>query len=109
MEPPKAWSLDVTSFSYAHINVAELTVQLDFSQMTAWFMTEDESLLQSNLDTMVGWANKWCMKFNPSKCTTMRITRGRNHVQTSYKMLGVDLEETQFSKYLGVFMQNDLR
>ena len=49
------------------------------------------------------------MRFNPGKCKTMRITSKRNPDPTSYKMLGVTLEETNGSQYLGINIQNDLR
>ncbi len=71
--------------------------------------TEDERILQDDLDTMVKWAETWGMRFNPSKCQTMRITRKRDPGTPNYRMLGVDLENTDSCQYLGIQLQNDLR
>ncbi len=70
----------------------------------------DEEDFQSDLNKMVNWSTAWGMKFNPSKCKVMRLTRKRDPEPASYmyKMLG-DLEETKDSQYLGVYLQNDLR
>ena len=70
---------------------------------------EDERQLQNDLDKLVDWAQTWGMRFNPSKCKTMRITRKRNPGTANYNMMGVDLEETDNITYLGVQFQNDLR
>jgi hypothetical protein len=36
--------------------------------------------LQDDLTTMVNWSKKWQMTFNPSKCYTLRITKGKQPV-----------------------------
>ena len=72
-------------------------------------MKADEEDFQSDLKKMINWSTTWEMKFNPSKCKVMRLTRKRDPEPASYKMLGIDLEETKDSQYLGVFIQNDLR
>ena len=69
----------------------------------------DEAVLQRDLDKMVSWADKWGMRFNPAKCNTLRLTRDRNPGHTNYEMMGTVLEETKETKYLGIFLQNDLR
>ena len=70
---------------------------------------EDEIALQQDLDTMVQWSKSWGMQFNPSKCKTMRVSRKRSPGTASYKILGVALEETDHSTYLGINIQNDMR
>jgi len=70
---------------------------------------EDEHQLQMDLNKLVDWAQTWGMRFNPSKCKTMRITRKRNPGITNYSMMGVQLEETSNIQYLGVQIQRDLR
>ena len=71
---------------------------------------KDEDSLQQDLHKLVSWADEWGMRFNNSKCTTMRISRGRNKSHPTYNMMGVTtLEETKESNYLGVYIQNDLR
>ena len=69
---------------------------------------EDEKALQEDLDTMVQWSQSWGMQFNPSKCKTMRFSRKRSPGTTSYNILGVTLEETQQTQYLGINIQNNL-
>ena len=70
---------------------------------------KDEEQLQSDLNTMVDWSNTWGMKFNPSKCTTMRVSRKKNLTRTTYQVMGTTLEETTNNRYLGVILQNDMR
>ena len=70
---------------------------------------EDELQIQKDLDQMVDWSHTWGMKFNPAKCNTMRVTRERNPAPTDYQMLGTKLEEVNSTKYLGIFIQKDLR
>ena len=69
---------------------------------------EDEKALQEDLDTMVQWSQSWGMQFNPSKCKTMRVSRKRPPGTTSYNILGVTLEETQQTQYLGINIQTNL-
>ncbi len=68
----------------------------------------DEQLLQKDLNTLVDWAGTWGMKFNPSKCNIMRVSRSREPGNPSYTMLGTNLEEKPEITYLGVIIQNNL-
>jgi hypothetical protein len=70
---------------------------------------EDEHQLQDDLDKMVTWAQTWGMRFNPAKCNTMRLTRKRNPEPTHYTMMGVNLEESDSTKYLGIKLQREMR
>ena len=38
---------------------------------------KDEESLQEDLNSLVNWAGKWGMKFNPRKCNVMRVSRKR--------------------------------
>jgi hypothetical protein len=49
------------------------------------------------------------MRFNPAKCSTLRLTKNRQREPTKYDMMGTTLEETDETKYLGIFLQRDLR
>ena len=72
---------------------------------------EDEKALQEDLDTMVQWSQSWGMQFNPSKYKTMRVSKKRSPGSTSYNIhniLGVTLEETQQTQYLGINIQNNV-
>ena len=70
---------------------------------------EDEAALQSDLNTMVNWSKTWGMHFNPTKCKAMRVSRKRTPGKTNYNILGVDLEETVETQYLGIFIHKDIR
>ena len=70
---------------------------------------EDQHQLQEDLDKLVDWAQTWGMRFNPSKCKSVTITRRRQGEPTNYTLMGVDLEEKKDIQYLGVHIQHDLR
>jgi len=68
----------------------------------------DEQLFQNDLNTLAEWARTWGMKFNPSKCNIMRVSRKRKPGLPKYTMLGVNLEVKSEITYLGVIIQNNL-
>ena len=70
---------------------------------------EDEISFQNDLNNLVSWSNQWGMRFNPSKCKVMRISRKRHPGNTAYTMFGEVLGEVQEYKYLGVILQNNLK
>ena len=57
--------------------------------------------LQTDLESLEDWQNRWLMEFNPSKCVTMSIsTRGSS--QCIYNFCGQDLDSVDSSPYLGI-------
>ena len=64
--------------------------------------------LQDDLTTMVNWSKKWQMIFNPSKCYTLRITKGKQPVIYPYHMEGQVLESVNNNPYLGVELSSTL-
>ena len=58
--------------------------------------------LQDDLTTMVNWSKKWQMIFNPSKCYTFRITKGKQPVIYPFHIEGQVLESVNNNPYLGV-------
>ena len=40
--------------------------------------SNDNTLLQNDLNKLMEWENKWSMSFHPSKCKLLRITNKRN-------------------------------
>ena len=66
--------------------------------------------LQSDLDNLQAWADKWQMRFHPQKCKVMRI--GTNHPEFEYTMtenqVTTVLEMSQVEKDLGVLVDNKL-
>ena len=69
---------------------------------------EDAASLQEDLDHLQEWERDWQMVFNPDKCEHIRITNKRKIVQTSYKIHGQVLKETNKAKYLGVTIDGKL-
>lgn len=71
---------------------------------------QDCEQLQKDIDHLTSWAKKWYMRFEPSKCKIMRITRKTTHKITyQYTMDHTSLESVQHMKYLGVTISGDLR
>ena len=56
---------------------------------------DDQVLMQRDLDTLQEWGNTWGMRFHPSKCNIMRISRSREHITQFYSLGGQVLVEVQ--------------
>jgi hypothetical protein len=70
--------------------------------------TEDSKQLQTDLDNLVIWEEKWSMEFHPGKCKLLRVTKKRNVIDAHYKIHGQQLETVEKAKYLGVTLRKDL-
>ena len=66
--------------------------------------------LQSDLDKLVSWSDKWLMSFNVKKCVTMTITNKKTRISADspYNIRGVPLDEVTTAKYLGVTLSENL-
>ena len=63
-----------------------------------------------NLNRLGSWARKCGMRFQPVKCNMMQLTRKRiKKIHASYTLEGIDLENVENIKYLGVTITSDLR
>ena len=69
---------------------------------------EDSIALQSDLTTLDLWADRWQVKFHPSKCEVVRITHNKNKSTTRYQVSGTELRNVSNYKDLGVIMASDL-
>ena len=69
---------------------------------------EDSIALQSDLTALDLWADRWQVKFNPSKQEVMRITHDKDKSTTRYQVSGTELRNGSNYKDLGVIMANDL-
>ena len=71
---------------------------------------EDNEALQSDLDKLVEWSQKWLLAFNIEKCKVMHIG---HDLLTKYTMADGDkitqLETTITEKDLGIWITNDLK
>ena len=69
---------------------------------------EDSRQLQTDLDILVTWEEKWSMEFHPGKCKLLRVTKKRNVINAHYQIHGQQLEAVEKAKYLGVTLRKDL-
>ncbi|CAH1247588.1 Hypp7951 [Branchiostoma lanceolatum] len=69
----------------------------------------DAQALQSDLDALSEWQNRWLMSFNPSKCHILHITRKKHPTLTQYSLCGEALTGVKSHPYLGVQLSDDLR
>ena len=67
----------------------------------------DCSTLQSDLDNLATWAEKWQMDFNVQKCKVMHV--GKRKDSCSYSMGGMKLTEEEAEKDLGVWISSDMK
>ena len=70
----------------------------------------DCHILQDDLNSLAKWETDWQMKFNVSKCHSMRVTRlhPSNHIQFSFTLHQQILEQVQSAKYLGLTITDNL-
>ena len=71
---------------------------------------EDQKKLQEDLTKLERWADIWGVKFNPSKCSVLRvkIPRAKKIANSDYQLKGVTLEKVSNSPYLGVSISENL-
>ena len=67
----------------------------------------DSIRLQSDINRLMEWADKWQMKFNVDKCKVMHIGKQNNNFV--YKMANQPLVSVKEEKDLGVIITNDLK
>ena len=65
--------------------------------------------MQIDLTTLNLWADRWQMKFNPTKCEVMRISHNKDKRSTRYNISGTELRNVSNYKDLGVIMASDLK
>ena len=69
---------------------------------------QDCILLQSDLNALHEWSNRWKMTFNPAKCKVLTIARSRSPVTFDYQIDGTNLEHVGDFKDLGVVFDETL-
>ena len=67
----------------------------------------DTKKLQSDLDKLLEWSEKWQMKFNADKCKAIRF--GKFQRGSNYVMNGQELDWVMEEKDLGVIVDNTLK
>ena len=62
-----------------------------------------------DLTKLEHWADTWGIKFNPSKCSVLRVKRPRaKEIASDYQLKGVTLEKVYSTPYLGVSISENL-
>ena len=84
---------------FADDTIAYITVTTD----------NDASNLQSDLNKLAVWEQKWLMKFHPEKCNVLTISKKRNPIVKDYILHGHILERVTEAKYLGCTITSDLK
>ena len=83
-----------------------------FADDTAVYLTiggaEDGKVLQTDLDKLSVWEDRWDMEFNPSKCQVVRVTTSKSLINIAYTLHGHVLEVVTSAKYLGVDISSGL-
>ena len=69
----------------------------------------DCQILQDDLNSLAKWEMDWQMKFNVSKCHSMRVTRlhPSRHIEFNYTLHQQTLEQVPSAKYLGLTITDD--
>ena len=71
--------------------------------------SDDNKLLQDDLDTLLNWSKTWKMSFNPSKCIHLKIINKHFPMQTSYYLDEYIIQQSQSATYLGVKIDQRLK
>ena len=69
---------------------------------------DDCQMLQSDLNKLTEWEEKWLMSFNPSKCEVLTVTRKKRLTLFTYIMHDQIFNRVKSTKYLGVTITSDL-
>ena len=66
------------------------------------------TMLQTDIDKITDWAQKWLVKFNPSKSESLVISRKRNKTNhPGLFMSNIEIPSVTSHKHLGIVLSND--
>ena len=68
---------------------------------------EAQNKIQTDINKLYNWSQKWLMSFNVDKCKVMHF--GKNNPKRKYYMNNNEIKETTEEKDLGVIISNDLK
>lgn len=69
---------------------------------------QDQITLNSNLQKILTWCERWDMQLNIDKTVFMKITKKINKLSFTYNLASMPLTEVDEYKYLGVIITNNL-
>ena len=64
--------------------------------------SDDERVLQDDLDRLTVWEDQWDMKFNPSKSQVVRVSTSKKIINSVYTLHDQILEVVTSARYLGL-------
>ncbi len=64
--------------------------------------------LQSDLNKLEVWEERWKMEFHPEKCSVLTVSKKKTPVKWDFKLHGQTLKHETSTKYLGCTITNDL-
>ena len=72
--------------------------------------SEDQQILQDDLNILVQWEEAWLMKFSVAKCHSMRVTKHPlpKQIIHDYSLHNQVIENVPSAKYLGITITDDL-
>ena len=68
---------------------------------------EDVRNIQTTLNNLVEWSEKWGMKFNIEKCSVLHL--GKKNKRHTYNMNNIPLKNSSVERDLGVLISSDLK
>ena len=71
--------------------------------------TDDEQLLQRDINSLQEWSVKWELSFNVQKCSAMWFTRKKNVMPANYHLANEEIKSVKTQKDLGIFISDDLK
>ena len=69
---------------------------------------DDCQMLQSDLNKLTEWEEKWLMSFNTSKCEVLTVTRKKQPTLFNFSMHDIILNRVKSTKCPGVTITSDL-
>ena len=70
--------------------------------------SDDQHILQKDLENLQKWTEKWGMRFNPEKCQVLNLSR-TEPMTKFYQLCGHILATVDSAKYLGITIKNNLK
>ena len=67
----------------------------------------DRDELQTTLNNLCDWSDKWCMRFNTGKCKVLHV--GKKNKEFDYTMKGTKLGKVSEEKDIGVVVHSSLK
>ena len=71
---------------------------------------EDTIQLQSDINNLLQWSEKWLLKFHPDKCVSMTVSSKRSFPpQNQYSMGQTPLQVSECENDIGIYIDNKLQ